>query len=183
MLPHLLLILSLASAACLIQVGGPEPPPRVHFDPPSDGVDIETLWNIAMDAAADDGQVMVLFPEELVSDYLVERLVNQQGLGVSDLQVFLQNGALSLYGQWTSEPFQARFLLGVSPRLNEDDELSFQVTNADFGPFPVPDTLKESLSAVLTEAFTGTLGSMATGIRITSLSISDGQIAIVGDLR
>jgi hypothetical protein len=36
---------------------------------------------------------------------------------------------------------------------------------------------------LLTEAFTGTLGSMATGIRITSLAIADGQVAIVGSPR
>jgi hypothetical protein len=39
------------------------------------------------------------------------------------------------------------------------------------------------LSELLTEAFTGTLGSMATGIRITSFDIAEGQIVIVGSPR
>jgi len=43
--------------------------------------------------------------------------------------------------------------------------------------------LKDSISAILTEAFTGTLGSLATGIRVTSLAVADGQMAIVGELR
>ena len=60
---------------------------------------------------------------------------------------------------------------------------SFELTTAEVGPIPAPGALKDSVSAILTEAFTGTLGSLATGIRVTSLAITNGEMAIVGELR
>jgi hypothetical protein len=73
--------------------------------------------------------------------------------------------------------------LAITPLVDPDGNITLELTTAEFGPIPAPKALKETISAVLTEAFTGSFGSLATGIRVTTLAINDGQLAIVGELR
>ncbi|MEJ2607350.1 MAG: hypothetical protein P8Z41_11835, partial [Anaerolineales bacterium] len=88
-----------------------------------------------------------------------------------------------IYGTTNNGPFTANVLIGVTPVINADGELTFDLTRAEFGPIPAPSALKDTVSAILTEAFTGTIGSLATGIRISTIAISDGEMGIVGELR
>jgi hypothetical protein len=74
-------------------------------------------------------------------------------------------------------------LLSISPILDADGTLAFEVTSADLGPVPAPEGIKESLSALVTEAFAGPIGSLATGLRVTSIAIEDGELALVGEMR
>jgi hypothetical protein len=74
-------------------------------------------------------------------------------------------------------------LLSIQPIVSSGGDVEFNITTAEFGPVPAPGALTTVLSELLTEAFTGTLGSMATGIRITSFDIAEGQIVIVGSPR
>ena len=43
--------------------------------------------------------------------------------------------------------------------------------------------LRSSLSGVLSEALAGPMGTLATGIRVTSVAVSEGDLAIVAELR
>jgi hypothetical protein len=90
---------------------------------------------------------------------------------------------IRLYGISQQGVLQASVLITVAPRLEPDGSVYFEVTSADYGPFPVPDAVRQSVSAMFTEAFTTPLGSVATGLRLTSIAVADGQIAIVGELR
>jgi len=74
-------------------------------------------------------------------------------------------------------------LICITPAVSAEGELSFDLTQAKFGPIPAPSALKDSVSAILTEAFTGTIGSLATGIKISTIAISDGEMGIVGEVR
>jgi len=67
--------------------------------------------------------------------------------------------------------------------LDREGRLGFELTSADFGPFPAPDGLRSSLSGVLSEALAGPMGTLATGIRVTSVAVSEGDLAIVAELR
>jgi hypothetical protein len=47
----------------------------------------------------------------------------------------------------------------------------------------MPDMLKNSVSAAISEAFAGSLGPLATGIEIKSIDISDGEMTLTGRFR
>lgn len=98
-------------------------------------------------------------------------------------QVYLRNNAILIYGITESGPFKASVLLGIKPVIEAEGELSFDLITAEFGPIPAPSALKDTVSAILTEAFTGTIGSLATGIRVKTIAISEGEMAIIGELR
>ncbi len=70
--------------------------------------------------------------------------------------------------------------MAISPRVDVDGNISFEVTKAEFGPIPAPMALTNALSANMTEAFAEKLGSQTIGIRVASPAIGDSQTAIVG---
>jgi hypothetical protein len=52
-----------------------------------------------------------------------------------------------------------------------------------FGPFPAPEGLTSAISTMIKEAYTGSLGPVATGLRIESISIAGGVMTITGRIR
>jgi hypothetical protein len=180
-LASILASLFLATLACQIDVGGPEPPyPLITTDDQDD--DVSNLWQSALESALDSGEVMLILDENQLNTFVAKRLAAEDSL-LQEPQVFLRQNAIQVYGYVIQGIIRANIHLSISPILDQEGRISFELTSASVGPMPVPEAVKNTISAILTEAFTGTLGSLATGIRISSLVINDGQLAIVGELR
>jgi hypothetical protein len=124
-----------------------------------------------------------LIDEVQLTSFLAQRMSESENPALRDPQVYLREDKLQIFGRYSLGPLTASVLLAVSPRLSPQGEISFELHEAVFGPIPAPATIKDTVSAILTEAFTGSIGSLATGVRITSLVITDGEMAIVGELR
>lgn len=180
-LASILASLFLATLACQIDVGGPEPPyPLITADDQAD--DVTDLWQSALESALVSGEVMLVLDENQLNTFVAKRLAAEDSL-LHEPQVFLRQNAIQVYGYATQGIIRANMHLSISPILDQEGRISFELTSASVGPIPVPEAVTNTISAILTEAFTGTLGSFATGIRISSLVINDGQLAIVGELR
>jgi hypothetical protein len=55
-----------------------------------------------------------------------------------------------------------------------------EIVSADFGPIPAPEGLNTAISAMIDEAFTGSLGPVAIGFRLESITIADGIMTLTG---
>ena len=175
--------LILSTIACQVNIGGPEQPGEVIPLSAETAQEVEEAWQSALTSAALTGQLTLLLTESQATSLLQQRLESQANPIMRDPQVFLRDGVIRVYGISQRGFLQASVLITVAPRLEPDGSVYFDVTSADFGPFPVPDAVRQSISAMFTEAFTSPLGALATGVRILSIAIADGQIAIVGELR
>lgn len=173
----------LAILACQIEVGGPQSPGAPIATIQGGQELLSSTWDQAFEAALTSGQVMVIINEAQLTTFLSSKLAEREDPALQSPQVYLQQDTIQIYGIVDQGPFLANALLAVQPQIEADGQLSFELTQADVGPLPLPSALKNTISALLTEAFTGTIGSLATGIRITSIAISDGEMAIVGELR
>ena len=173
----------LAILSCQIHLGGPEPPGQPLVAASGQAEELIEIWEDALSVDPLTGEVMVKFTEQQLTSYLAQRLDSIEDPFLSRPQVHLREGELQVYGVASRGPFKAGVVLMIAPLLDEEGSIAFEVTSADFGPFPAPTAVKDTLSAILTEAFTGTLGPLATGLHITSFAIADGQVAIVGKLR
>jgi hypothetical protein len=175
--------LALSALACQVNIGGPDAPASPEPDPSQGSEPASEAWESALSSALETGQLVVLLTEAQVTALLQQRLERQTNPVLRDPQVTLRDGVMRIYGTTEQGPLQASVQVTIAPRLKSDGTIFFEVTDADFGPFPVPEGARQSISTMLTEAFTSPMGSLATGIRITSIAIADGQIAIVGELR
>jgi len=171
----------LVSMACQISVGGPEPPAEVIQASEASATELAGNWESAL--SLDAGEVTLVITEQQLTSFISERFENDEKPVLRNPQVFLRDSEIRIYGTAGAGVFEAGALISIQPIVSSGGDVEFEITTAEFGPVPAPAALTTVLSELLTEAFTGTLGSMATGIRITSFAIADGQVAIVGSPR
>jgi len=190
-LPLFLLTLVLTSLACMINVGGPD-----YSSLPTIPVSAEAAASIqdeirrAVEAAAQTGVITVNLTEPQITSYLAARLQTDPSLQQSDNkplitepQVYLRDGQMQIYGKTQQGMFGANIGIIVNMGVDANGQPQINVVSADFGPFPAPEGLKDAITAMVREAYTGSLGPVATGLRIESIAIANGVMTVTGRVR
>jgi len=190
-LPLFLLSLVLTSLACTIFVGGPD-----YSDLPPIPVSAEAVVSLqeelkrAVEAGATTGVVTINITEPQITSYLALRLQNDPTLQqndntplITDPQVYLRDGQMQIYGKTQQGLFAANIGIILSMGVDETGQPKIEIISADFGPFPAPDGLKDAITAMIREAYTGSLGPVATGLRIETIAIANGVMTITGRIR
>jgi len=189
-LPLFLLILILMSLACTVFVGGPDYSDRAPI--PVSAEAAQSLKDeIAKDfeAGAETGEVTIRINESQITSLLALRLQSDPNLQqdkkplITDPQVYLRDGQMQIFGKTQQGMFTANIGIIVAMGVDENGKPTITITSADFGPLPAPDGLKEAISAMIDEAYTGSVGPVATGLRIQSIVIADGIMAISGRIK
>ena len=189
--PLFLLSLVLTSLACVVFVGGPDysnlPPIPVSADA---AASIKDEIQRAIEAAADTGVITVNLTEPQITSYLAVRLKTDPSLQQSDKkpliidpQVYLRDGQMQIYGKTQQGLFTANIGILVNMGVDANGQPKIDVASADFGPFPAPKGLKDAITAMVKEAYTGSLGPVATGLRIEAISIANGVMTVTGRVR
>jgi hypothetical protein len=141
---------------------------------------VELAWNAAGD---DPDQLIVILSEQQLTSFLAARLSAQSDPLLEKPQVYLRAGQIQIFGSAVQETWSANLAISIAPSIDPEGRIDLVIVSVELGPFPAPDALRESLSVLLSEAFTGEVGPFATGIKLTSIAIADGQIALVGEIR
>jgi hypothetical protein len=186
-----LLSLVLTSLACTIFVGGPDysslPPIPVSAEAAES---IKEELRRAIESGAQTGVITVNLTEPQITSYLAARMQTDPSLQQSDKQplivnpqVYLRDGQMQIYGKTQQGIFAANIGIVVTVGVDANGEPQIEVTSADFGPFPAPEGLKDAITAMVREAYTGSLGPVATGLRIESISTANGIMTITGRIR
>jgi len=189
--PIFLLSLVLTSLACVIFVGGPD-----YSNLPPIPVSAEAAESIkeevrrAVEAAADTGVITLNLTEPQITSYLAARLQTDPSLQqsdkkplITDPQVYLRDGQMQIYGKTQQGIFTANIGVIMDMGVDANGQPQIDIASADFGPFPAPKGLKDAITAMVKEAYTGSLGPVATGLRIESISIANGVMIVTGRIR
>ena len=190
-LPIFLLILILTSLACTVFVGGPDysslPPIPISAGAAQS---IKDEVKRAFEAGAQTGVVTINLTEPQITSYLAARLQSDPSLQqsdkkpfITDPQVYLRDGQMQIYGKTQQGLFTANIGIIVNMGVDANGQPQIQITSADFGPFPAPAGLKDALTAMVKEAYTGSFGPVATGLRIESIAIANGVMTITGRIK
>jgi len=190
-LPLVLLSLVVTSLACTIFVGGPDysglPPIPVSAEAAES---IKEELKRAFEAGVETGVVTINITEPQITSYFAARLQTDPGLQqsdkrplITDPQVYLRDGQMQIYGKTQQGIFAANIGIIVSVGVDANGQPLIEITSADFGPFPAPEGLKDAITAMIREAYTGSLGPVATGLRIETISIANGVMTITGRIR
>ena len=177
------LALGASTLACTLNVGGPERPAEPIPTSQAAAQEILEAWESAAGASNLSGEVRLIITESQLTSLVATRLADDPDAALQDPQIYLRQGQVQVYGTVQQGPLQGSVLLLITPSVQPDGTLGFTLTSADLGPLPAPEAVKESLSALITEAFAGPVGTLATGLRVTSIAIEDGELALVGELR
>ena len=189
--PLFFLSLVLTSLACVVFVGGPDysslPPIPVSAEAAES---IKAEIQRAIEAAADTGVITVNLTEPQITSYIAARLQTDPSLQqqdkkplITDPQVYLRDGQMQIYGKTQQGMFTANIGIIVTMGVDANGQPQIDVTSADFGPFPAPKGIKEAITAMVREAYTGSLGPVATGFRLEAISIANGIMTVTGRIR
>lgn len=188
--PILLLTLILTSLACTVFVGGPD-----YSTLPVIPVSAEAIQSMhdevkrAFEEGATTGTVTLNFTEEQITSYIAARFQNDANLQqdkqplITDPQVYLRDGQMQIYGKTKQGMFTANIGIIVNVSVDENGQPKIDIASADFGPLPAPKGLTDTIAAMVREAYTGSLGPVATGLRIETITIADGIMSISGRIR
>ena len=128
--------------------------------------------------------------EPQITSFLAARLQTDPSLQqsdkkplITDPQVYLRDGQMQIYGKTQQGIFAANIGIITSMGVDANGEPQIDVVSADFGPFPAPEGLKDAITAMVREAYTGSLGPVATGLRIEGISIANGVMTVTGRVR
>lgn len=189
-LPIFLITLLLTSLACTIFVGGPDYSDLAPIpSSPADADALKEQIRQAFEAGITTGTVSFTITEAQITSVLAQRLQSDPNLQnekkplISDPQVYLRDGQMKIYGKTQQGLFTANIGIIVNIGVDELGKPKIEITSADFGPFPVPDGIKEAMTAMISEAYTGSLGPVATGLRIESIVIANGNMTIAGRIK
>jgi hypothetical protein len=186
-----LLSLVLTSLACVVFVGGPDysnlPPIPVSAEA---AASIKDEIQRAVEAAADTGVITVNLTEPQITSYLAARLQTDPSLQqsdkkplITDPQVYLRDGKMQIYGKTQQGLFTANIGIIVDMGVDANGQPQIDIASADFGPFPAPKGLKDAITVMVKEAYTGSLGPVATGLRIESISTANGVMTVTARIR
>lgn len=189
-LPLFLAILILASIACTVFVGGPDYSDRAPIPvSPEAAESLKEEIKRAFEAGAASGEVTINITETQITSVLMLRLQTDQNLQqdekplITEPQVYLRDGQMQIFGKTQQGMFTANIGIIVSVSVDENGRPKIEIVSADFGPLPAPEGLTATISAMIQEAYTGSVGPVATGLRIQTISIADGMMTITGRIR
>jgi len=183
---HLFPILALTlitTLACTVFTGGPDYPEQT-IPVSTEAVDsLKQQIEQAVVNGAQSGVVYLFINETQLTSYLAFKLQQSADPMFTDPQVILRDNQMRIYGKTKQGMFTSNIGIILEVRTDEQGKPKLQVISADFGPLPLPDGLNEAITAIINEAYTGSLGPVATGFRIQTIVIADGVMAIEGRIR
>lgn len=188
--PLFLLLLVLTALACNINVGGPDysslPPVPVSTEYAQS---IKDEVQRAFEEGAQTGEITLNLTEQQITSYLASRLQSDPSLQqdnqplITEPQVYLRDGQMQIYGKSQRGMFSANIGIIVSVGVDAEGQPDIEIVSADFGPLPAPEGLKDTIEAMVREAYTGSLGPVATGLRIETITIANGIMTVTGRIR
>ncbi len=189
-LPIFVLSLILASLACNVFVGGPD-----YSTLPTVPVSTEAVQSIqdeiqrAFEEGAQTGTITLNITEPQLTSFIAARLQSDPQLQqdnqplITDPQVYLRDGQIQIYGKSKQGMFTANIGVIVSVGVDANGDPVIEIVSADFGPLPAPEGIKDTITAMVKEAYMGSLGPVATGLRIETIAIANGIMTVSGRIR
>lgn len=179
----MLLALALASLACTLFVGGPDYPADPIPVSPEAAQSVQDQIKQALEAGALGEPITFQFNESQLTSLLTYRLAAETDPLLTEPKVLLRNGQMQVFGKIHQGVFLANAAVILSVGIDEQGAPKIEVVSADFGPFPAPDGLNSAVGTLISEAYTGSLGPVATGFRLEAVSISDGVMTLTGRIK
>lgn len=185
-----LVTLVLASLACTVFVGGPDYSDRAPIAVSNEAAEsLKEEIERAFEAGVTSGEVTINITETQITSVLALRLQTDPNMQqdqkplITDPQVYLRDGQMQIFGKTRQGMFAANIGVIVSVGVDENGKPKIEIVSADFGPLPAPEGINNAISAMIQEAYTGSVGPAATGLRIQNITIANGLMTITGRIR
>ena len=182
-LMRLLMILTVlvgASLACNLPARGvPTPPP----DPTLSAEEIrqleEQLRGTLVNQQGSD-TVTITVTQQQLSSFVASEVAGMSSPPLTNPQVVLVNGQVEVYGVVNQAGISANSKTVLQPRVDADGNPKLDVVSINVGPFPVPDSLKSQVEAMVDDTLSNYLEAQSERFRVTDIQVSEGRMTVSG---
>lgn len=176
--------LVITTLACQLNLGGPDIPFLDSGPSEEDAQALLDEWQSAFgQAETGDGRVQLTITEQQLTALIRQQLEQQQDPIIRQASVRLQDDLIRISGTAQQNLIRAEILVEVQVDVSADGEPTFEIISAEFGPVPLPDPVKDGIEALVAEAFAGSVGPYLTGFELETITIADGEMTLIGELR
>ncbi len=173
-----LLVLVTASLACNLPANDAVQTPVSV--PSISEQDLQSTLEASVTVAPEQSTVTVVLTEQDLTAYIRQSLSTEAGVPLQNAAISLQNGKLTLTGQYAQDFLTADVVVVMVPFVTSNGEVQVTVESADFGPIPVPDSMKDSMTAAINEQLSKSLAPATTGVLVQNVVIASGTMTISG---
>jgi hypothetical protein len=177
------IVLALAGLACSIFMGGPVYPDAPKSVSKVATQDLKAYIEQTVTNGEQTGTISLQITQSQLTSYLALKLASQTDPLITDPQVLLHDGQMVIYGRMERGIFFANISITTHVTVDEQGRPVIEITQTDLGPLPAPKRLNDAVSAFVSEVFTGSVGPIATGFRLNSISIADGVMTVTGRIK
>lgn len=167
-----------------MNVGGPDYPEQSVPASPADAQTFMDIFQQSMMASMETGVLSITVTESQLTSLVADKLAKQENPPFTDPQVQLRDGQVKLYGKIVKGWVSANMLIVMNATIDPESNLpKMQIVSADFGPIPAPEGVNNAISAMIDEAFTGSIGPVASGFRLETISVENGVMTLSGKVK
>lgn len=175
-----LMVLVGASIACNFPSSETTPPTPVPTMNTEEAQKFEQQLEETLSNPAPSGEVTLNIDQQELNAFIAAELASGQNDMISDPQVEMANGQLSVYGKVNQSGITANTRIVLQPRVEADGTPKLDVKSVDLGPFPVPDSLKQRVQTMTDNLLVRYLESNAKGFKVRDITITEGQMIVTG---
>lgn len=180
--PRILIVIFImvtTTLACQIFAGGPQAPSNEIYT--SDNAD-NSVEQILESAIRDqDAETMAFtLSQDQITAFVAEKLAANPDIPIRSPQIILENGQADIYGRLEQSVLTANFHITMKPVVEPSGKLSLEISDADFGPLPLPQVLLDTISTSVNSFISDSFKYRGTHLRIDEIFISDGFVTIEG---
>jgi hypothetical protein len=186
---HFLTILLMFILSMLACQAGSNPPalptglPAIPTLDPNLSDKFEVEWQKALVEAAATGNFTVTITEGQFTEFINRKNAENSSSTLSDIQVFLRDGQIQVFSVAENDSGSTTLQIVATLSVTAEGKLQFDVISAQLGPFPVPESVLDSLSQSINNALTGQGITGSENIQLQSIVIADGFMTITGTIK
>lgn len=173
-----LLVISIVSLACnfgLRSITPSTPVVSTPTKPPlgEDGLGVE-FWE------SENGWVKLILDEAQITDIIDSSLQDIEGITIHDVEVFLREGQVQVYGSIQYKGINSNSRIFLVPQIDVQGQPRFVIVSAYYSLFPIPDDMITSLQVSIDQIFYNFLAPLTNEVFVDSISMADGFMVISG---
>lgn len=176
----IIFVLVLSSLACNLSFGRNAAPGPLN---PLVSEDVESSVEASEDPfqEGEPGEIIKLeVSETQLTDLLSVELATLVGDQITNLQVYLRDGQIQIFGDLNSQGISAPVEVIIEVSVDPAGRPNLEVISSSIGPFPVPGDLVSEVELLMNDAFQEKIQSMAPNLHIENIVIENGKMTIRG---
>jgi uncharacterized protein YpmS len=128
-----------------------------------------------------EGDISVTMTQEQLTSFVALELAKTPEVPLSNPQIALDNGEITLTGTLNVEGFQADSEIVMEAAIGPSGKPQVEILSAKFGPLPIPAEILAEASAVVGDVLAEEINRQAgVDVSLTSLTIDDGVLTAEG---